>query len=195
MADQPAAPAPEPAKQPDAAPAKKGGAAGPFIAGFGCSFLLFLIALVGALIFGGGGGLSEPSSKPDLSSPESAAKTKALFDKQKEVILLVYGATAYLKHAGDAEEDLQWLADKAETEKQLKKQRAQMEFVKLHAKELLDLKAEVTKTGEGTSTKTITVKITGKRVMPDGDNWKLDDLSEEHPVTVNNIENKWWVKE
>jgi len=197
MADQPAAPAPEPAKQPDAAPAKSGGAALPFIAGFGCSFVIFLIALLGALIFGGGGGLSEPSSKPDLSSPENAAKSKVLFEKQREVIERNFMAEVFLRHAAEAEEEYQWLSDKAETEKQLKKQRTQMEFIKAHAKELLDIKAEVTNTKEqgGATTKEVEVKLTGKKMVPDGDNWKLDDMNDKTTVVVTQIENKWWVKE
>ena len=194
MGDQTPPAAPPPAGGEAAAEAPKNNMM--LIIAGGCVVLflgVIFIAIVAYLLFGGSG----PSTKADLSSAESAAKTRMLFELQKNAAREAFQNEKGLKRIAAEEDGLQWLSDKTEAEKQIKKMKSRMEYWRDHRKDLENFTVEVVEAKEqgGPSTKEVTVKVVGKKMTADGDNWKLEDLNDKKTYVVTNLENKWWISE
>jgi len=199
MADEPKAPEPakpaEPAPAAPAAPAA-GGAPPTKMIMMGCGGLaavaLFIVLIWGLLSLFSCGGLSVPGTGPDLATAESCAKSFVKFQEEKKVIALEY---SYSRRSTDLDQMralLPWQSDKAEYEKDIKKAEAWTTAYGKHRSELRSFTVDVIENKE--SDGYVKVKVTGKQLQPDGENYKIADRTEETVVPVTKIEGKWKVK-
>ena len=196
MADEAKAPVPAaPPPTPAAAPPAKG--KGPILLiAAGCGGILLLTVLVVvvwvAMSFLGGG-LRAPASSPDLKTPESAAKSYMMFEADKEIIQLEARADRSGKEIEKRRALLPWMADTSEEEKDIKRTEAWLAAYRKNRSELLKVDVSVIDVKDADSMKLVRVKVTGKKLDADGEDWKLADRNQERTITLTQIEGKWKV--
>lgn len=180
----PAAPAPPAAKKPP-----------PKMILLGCGGLAAIVVLILLIkMVAGGGGLDTPGVSPELKTPESAAKSFEAFDEERD---LIQREDSYSRRGKDLDElraRLPWMADKAEAEKDIKRSEAWVEAYGKHRSDLKKYSIDVVDVKDSDGLKAVKVKVTGKQLQPDGDNWKLADRTEEKVHYLTQIEGKWKIK-
>jgi hypothetical protein len=197
-------PAPAPASSPAPAPAAAAPAApaSPAAKGppqkmiiMGCGGLAVIVVLILLIkMVAGGGGLSTPGVSADLKTPESAAKSFETWDEERDLIQREDSYSRRGKDLDEMRERLPWMADKAEYEKEIKRSEAWTEAYGKHRSELKKYSVDVVDVKDSDGLKAVKVKVTGKQLQPDGDNWKLADRTEEKVHYLTQIEGKWKLK-
>src|SRR6185295_7289956 len=98
------------------------------------------------------------------------------------------------KSLDELRERLPWMADKAEAEKEIKKSEAWTEAYGKYRSDLRKYTIDVVDVKDSDGLKAVKVKVTGKRLQPDGEGWKLVDRTEEKVHHLTQIEGKWKIK-
>lgn len=213
MADEPKAPDPAPAPPPASGPAPVPPAAAPAAVApaaaaspaakkpppkmvlIGCAAVAAIVVLILLIrMVAGGGGLDTPGVSAELKTPESAAKSFEAFEEEKDLIQREDSYNRRGKDLDEMRERLPWMADKAETEKEIKRAESWVESYGKHRSELKKYSVDVVDVKDSDGLKAVKVKVTGKQLQPDGDNWKLADRTEEKVHYLTQIEGKWKIK-
>ncbi len=137
------------------------------------------------------------SCGPDLGSPEACAKSyqAAVLDQQ-----VADGDDELLRwkwRLDCMEAGLAWLADKADEEKQLKKERARYDFVRSNLSTMKKYEMEIVRVTEVKDGKRVELRIKRKNMAPKGDSeteFELKDEDRKVSHICTQIEGKWKIK-
>lgn len=163
-----------------------GGFGGVLLAGY------FVLRFFGVF----GGTLNLPDSRPDLSTPEAAAKSYALFDAQRRLIRNEFDAGIGADFAKAMMETAALYADKSEIEKKVKSAEKHLDAFQKHRKELRDFRVDVIESRDEEGMKQVTLKLSGKELDHDDQKgWFLDDFARENSFTMTKIEGQWKIVE
>ncbi|GEM_PF-1280395 len=139
----------------------------------------------------GGAGPEVPSTVPDLSTPEAAARSLMEFQTRRELALAAFQADRLEADVKVLEELKPLLADEREVQKEFDKRKKRTEAFRTNAKALSDFKIDVVEAREQQGLKHVKLKLTGKKLVQEGEEWKLADRSEERTFVMTQIEGQW----
>ncbi len=139
----------------------------------------------------GGAGPEVPSTAPDLSTPEAAARSLMEFQTRRELALASFQAERLEADVKVIEELKPLLADEREVLKDFEKRKKRTEAFRTNAKALADFKIDVVEARDQQGMKQVKLKLTGKKLVQEGEEWNLADRSEERSFVMTQIEGKW----
>ena len=84
--------------------------------------------------------------------------------------------------------------DSGDLDKKVARQKNRAEAWRAHEKELNDFRVEVVDTKDALGLKQIKVRLTGKKLAQEGEEWKVVDRKDERTFVLTQIEGKWRVK-
>lgn len=160
-----------------------------------------VLASLGLLGWGGwwlwgqvAAGIDVPSTSPDLATPEGAAKTLMEFQARRDLALSAWQAAHVGVEERIAAEMKPILVDSSDLDKKVEKQKKRADAWRAHEKELADFRVEVVDTKDVQGLKQVKVRLTGKKLAQEAEEWKVVDRKDEKTFVLTQIEGRWKVK-